>query len=61
MTFDVHQAVVVDICGAGDDRRRLPHGVVEMDPVDEVARAVRVAPIICAGKIPDKSASPKHR
>ena len=53
ITLNVHKPVLVYLCDDGDNGRRLPHGVVEMDPVDEVAGAVRVAPIICAGKIPD--------
>ena len=44
VTLDVHQPVVVDRCGDGDDHRRLAHGMVEMDPVNLVAGPVRAAP-----------------
>jgi hypothetical protein len=46
VTVDVHQAVVVDRCGDGDDQRRLAHGMVEMDPVNLVAGSVGAAPVI---------------
>jgi hypothetical protein len=55
IALNVHEPVLVHRCGDRDYGRRLPHRVVEMDPVDEVAGAVRAAPIICAGKIPDIS------
>ncbi|MDT5229504.1 MAG: hypothetical protein QOJ56_31 [Mycobacterium sp.] len=55
VTLDVHQPVVVDRCGDGDDHRRLAHGMVEMNPVDLVARSVGAAPVIGAREIPNIS------
>src|SRR5271167_672021 len=49
----MHQPVVVYNCSDGDDHRRLPHRVVEVDPMDQMARRVRGALVICAGKIPN--------